>query len=160
MTETVKPIDPRILDKVYRYCAYQDRCTSEVREKLRKFELSGTEIAATIDMLREENYLDDQRYVEAYVRGKLRIKKWGKQKIRLKLKEKGLQDTLINAEMDNIEDRFYVKQLADLLEVKLRSIQRAGNHRDKLFRYAVQKGYEQGLIIDQLNAMNCNVEET
>ncbi len=159
MTENVKPIDPRVLDKVYRYCAYQDRCTSEVREKLKKLDLSGPEIGSVIQQLKDEGYLDDERYVEAYVRGKLRIKKWGKLKIKLKLKEKGLQDALINREMDNIEDDFYVKQLADLLEVKLHSIQRTGNHRDKLFRYAVQKGYEQGLVIDQLNTMNCNVEE-
>ena len=84
-----------ILTKIYKYCAYQDRCSSEVEKKLR--DLGATEIAIPqlMEHLRSERMLDDVRFVRSFVRGKFYHKKWGKQKITYELRKKRLEENLI-----------------------------------------------------------------
>ena len=49
------------LQKIKQYCAYQERCHKEVREKLHSFGLNKTEVDEIISTLINENYLNEER---------------------------------------------------------------------------------------------------
>jgi len=108
-----------------------------------------------IDYLIEEDFLNESRYVEAYVRGKFRIKKWGKNKIKLGLMNKrvyneGLFNDVVESEVTN-ED--YQKTIIELIEKKSLLISESDDlkRRDKLYRYMLGKGFESELISRELS---------
>ena len=74
--------------KIESWCAYQDRCTFEVVNKLTSFGLDESQISSLIIHLTETQFLNELRFTESFISGKIRIKKWGKIKIRMALHQK------------------------------------------------------------------------
>ena len=74
------------LQKLKHYCAYQERCHSEVKEKLYSLGVFKKEADNIIAKLIEEGYLDEERFAIAFAGGKFRIKQWGRVKIKYELK--------------------------------------------------------------------------
>jgi len=72
--------------KLERYCAYQERCHQEVVQKLKSLNIIPVAIDQIISELITNNYLNETRFAQAYVRGKFRHKKWGKIRIQSQLK--------------------------------------------------------------------------
>ena len=62
-----------VLKKVLRYCAYQDRCTQEVRNKLATFDIPDSDKKKIMQLLVDEGYLDDERYASTFVRSKIHL---------------------------------------------------------------------------------------
>jgi regulatory protein len=76
----MKELDANIQGKIMKYCAYQDRSISEVIDKLYKLEVWKEEHDKYINYLIDNLFLDEIRFTTSFVRGKFRIKHWGKQK--------------------------------------------------------------------------------
>src|SRR6478672_11536112 len=94
----------KILNKGRKYCAYQERSQQEVRDKLYSWGLHRTEVEQALSELISENYLKEERFAEAFAGGRFRIKKWGRNKIRLALQQKKVSEPLINSALKNISD--------------------------------------------------------
>ena len=138
----------KFLDRIKRYCAYRDRCHKEVSDKLKEMKVDTDMANEIISELITEGYLNEERYVLAYVRGKFRINKWGKRKILLELKQKEISQYLIKLGMKEIDENEYFEVLKTLLSTKRMSI-KAKNQYDlfnKLYSYAYRKGYESEAI--------------
>ena len=137
-----------ILKKVLRYCAYQDRCTQEVRNKLATFDMPDSEKEKIVKLLVEEGYLDDERYASTFVRSKIHLKKWGVNKIRMALKMKGISDENISNALSEIDPEIYREELIKVLKAKKINETDPYKRRAKLAQYAMQKGYEPSLVWD------------
>ena len=137
-----------ILKKVLRYCAYQDRCTQEVRNKLATFDMPSSEKDKIVKLLVDEGYLDDERYASTFVRSKIHLKKWGVNKIRMSLKMKGISDEIISNALSEIDPEIYREELIKVLKSKKINETDPYKRRAKLAQYAMQKGYEPNLVWD------------
>ncbi len=91
-----------IKQKLVSYCVYQDRCHAEVEQKMREFLLIDEAKEEIILFLLKENYLNEERFTRSYIRGKFYIKHWGKNKIRMHLKQKQISERLMNKCFDEI----------------------------------------------------------
>src|SRR5258705_1416789 len=119
--------------KIKQYCAYQERCHSEVRGKLYSYSLTGPEAGKAISKLVEENYLNEERFAVQFAGGKFRIKQWGRVKIKYELKQKRVSEYNIKIGIKEIEEEEYIKTLQKLTEKKWTSIKGEGvNHFVKL----------------------------
>ena len=96
-----------ILSKVERYCRYQERCKSEVENKLVVLEVPEKIKKSILYELSEKKYFDDSRFSNEYAIGKFRNNKWGKIKIRYHLKCKSIEKTLIDNALKKIPDNEY-----------------------------------------------------
>lgn len=137
------------LEKIKHYCAYQPRCHSEVRNKLLELKVYGHELEDIMSTLIQENYLNEEKYANAVVRGKFYYKNWGRIKIRQQLKSKGISAFLIKNAMKEIDEDDYLKTLSILAEKKLEILKSEKNKykkMNKLKNYLLQKGYENELI--------------
>ncbi|MFK7900791.1 MAG: regulatory protein RecX [Cyclobacteriaceae bacterium] len=130
--------------KLASYCSYQERCTSEVKKKLVSFELPSEKEEAIIEWLKEERYLDDQRYAVEYANGKFRLKGWGKVKIKFELKKKAINTTLINKALETITDDDYLSRLEGIVEKKELQLSKYSGlvKKQKLITYLQGRGYE------------------
>ena len=144
-----------ILKKVLRYCAYQDRCTQEVRNKLATFDMPDSEKVKILKLLVDEGYLDDERYASTFVRSKIHLKKWGVNKIRMALKMKGISDENISNALSEIDPEIYREELIKVLKSKKINETDPYKRKAKLAQYAMQKGYEPSLVWDTLKSLNC-----
>ena len=92
-----------ILDQMRRYCVTQDRCHSEVRTKLLKKHVYGDDLEEILSQLVSEDFLNEERFARSYARGKFRMNKWGKFKIRMMLKQKQVSDYCIRKGLEDTE---------------------------------------------------------
>jgi len=137
-----------ILKKVLHYCAYQDRCTQEVRTKLATFDMPDSEKKKVLKLLVDEGYLDDERYASTFVRSKIHLKKWGVNKIKMSLKMKGISEEIINDALSEIDPEIYKEELIKVLKSKKINESDPYKKKAKQAQYAMQKGYEPNLVWD------------
>ncbi len=132
------------LVKLQKYCAYQDRCHQEVRTKLLDLGVRGYDLEWVIAELIQEKFLDETRFAASYVRGKYRIKKWGRIKITIELKKRKISPYCLKKGLEEIDEEEYLDNLKTLLEKKKRTIKAKTEWemRRKLTRFAQTKGYE------------------
>jgi regulatory protein len=142
------------LIKIRDWCAYQERCQQEARDKLYDYGLKTDEVENMIAQLVNENFINEERFAIAFAGGKFRIKKWGKVKIKQELKAKHISDYCIKKGLAIIDSTEYINTLKKVLALKAKSITEKNflKKKQKLVRYALSKGYEQDLIFDVLKS--------
>ena len=140
--------------KIEAYCAYQDRCHQEVRNKLIQWSLSLEQQDQIIADLISNRFLDEERFAESYTSGKFRIKRWGRIKIRQHLKAKNIPEYCITKAIKTIDLDEYYETMIQLVEKKARELQSEKDtfkKKAKIIRYLASKGYEQDLIFEAIN---------
>jgi len=146
--------DSAIYEKLTNFCAYQERCKADVVEKLYKLKIAKDEFDVYTDKLQSENFLNEERYVKAFISAHSK-KKWGKTKIKSALSGKRLDSGLIKKYLDLIEEDDYDEQIKELLQKKWKSI-RTGSPKEKknkLIRFLLSKGFEMGKVMTAVKEM-------
>lgn len=135
-------------EKIQAYCAYQERCHLEVEKKLKSWGLIPDAIDMLIVELMQHNFLNEERFARSFARGKFRIKKWGRIKIKLELKKKSIYSKCIEYAMQEIDSDTYYDTLKEILLKKslLEKETHPYKRKAKLTRYLVSRGFEYDLI--------------
>jgi regulatory protein len=148
--KTFTPLEAK--RKAESYCAYQERSQQEVRDKLYGWGLHKADVENIIGYLIEENFLNEERFAMAYALGKFRIKGWGKIKITQGLKLKQVSTPLIKIALKQIDPNDYFEKLTTIILKKSNLIKESDPYkkRNKLYQYALGRGYENNLILEVL----------
>ena len=136
-------------------CSRQEKCSSEIMEKLKKFKVQEASMVKVLQTLKKEGFIDESRYAGMFVRDKLRINRWGKIKIQYMLSAKRIPDEIIREAMEGIDDQNYLEILKEELSKKQKSVKAENPFevRNKLARFAQQRGFESELIFQVLDEM-------
>lgn len=145
-----------IIKKLESWCAYRERCESEVRQKLLLLQADAEDTEEYLAYLRENNFLNEERFAGAFARGKFNIKSWGKKKIEQELKAKRIDGQKIRESIAAIDEGMYFLRLQDILSRKLKTMKEQDPYKrkQKLLQYALQKGYESRLILEALRSLS------
>lgn len=150
--------EKELLHKMKLWCDRQERCHSELRTKLYKEGLYGSEVEAFIAELISQNYLNEARFAQAYVSGKFRIKRWGRVKIIQNLKQKQVSDYCIKKGLQEIDEKEYLETIATLIEKKMVDYRTEKNPfllKGKVAKYIMSRGFEGDLVWGELqNVLN------
>lgn len=144
-----KPLTPdQVLEKMAKYCAYQERCVKDVKDKLKSFDLPEKEKTEILDYLLDNRFVDNERFAKAFVRGKVNQSGWGVNKIRFHLMQKGIDKELIDEALGQTDEEVYRQRLIDILKTKSKTVKAASDYekKRKLAAYAMQKGFEGPLV--------------
>lgn len=135
--------------KIEAYCAYQERCHYEVSTKLRSWGLDEEQSGRIMAHLIEYRFLDEERFAIAYASGKLRIKHWGRYKIKQGLLAKFIPKKIIQTALYSFEDEVYEQILKDLMSRKWKELEKEKDYwkrKAKLLRFLQSRGFENELI--------------
>lgn len=140
------------LQRASKFCAYRERCTFEVKEKLKSLGANYNTQEKIIALLQEGNYLDDKRFAEIYARGKHRNNKWGKEKIKNGLYQKKIETSIIETALDSLDEALYTETLSYLIAQKIARTKADSDFelRKKIADYLIGKGYEVNLVWEKL----------
>jgi regulatory protein len=147
---------PEIKLRMEAYCAYRDRCTSEVEKKLREYTLTDIQSAAIVEELRTRKFLDDVRFAHSFVSGKFRFNQWGRIRIRMELRLRKISDTLIKDAIQSMDLDAYAETITSLVERKYRETERESDvwkRKAKVIRFLSSRGFEQDLIMDAVESV-------
>lgn len=142
-------MDTEVLGKIMRYCAYQERCRQEVWRKLRDLDVMEEDREDMILYLEEEGFLDEKRFARVFAGGKFRVKRWGKRKIFVALRKKGIQESYIErAFTSEIPMEDYLSTVEYLVERQSATLKHLSpfDRKKKLYNFLTQKGYESEII--------------
>jgi regulatory protein len=134
--------------KLYRFCAYQERCHQEIENKLREWRVAATDADEIIHHLIIEGFLNEERFARAFASGKFRQKQWGRLRIKQELEQRNLTAYCIKAGLNEIAEHDYEKTIRTLV-LKKGAATEAENIfvlRDKISRFVIQKGFEPDLV--------------
>ncbi len=134
------------------YCAYQDRCHYDVEKKLKEFFLIPEARDEILLSLMSDKFLNEERFAKSYVRGKFRMKSWGRRKIVQELKKRNISEYLINIGLKEIDQDEYYSTIEKLLLKKKDTIKTEKSYelRNKLISFMMNKGFEYEEISDVL----------
>jgi regulatory protein len=148
-----KQLSPeQALQKLRHYCAYQERCHYEVKEKLYSLGLRKQQVEECISQLIEEDYLNEERFATAFARGRFRMKQWGRVKIKYELKQKQVSEYCIKKALQQIDENEYLGVLTKIAKGKYAALKKEQYlvRKKKTMDYLLQKGYEPDLINRQI----------
>ena len=124
------------LAKAQAYCARAEHCAADVRRKFYEWGLQDAEIADSIEEnLYADNFLNDQRFCEAYVHDKVAYQSWGRLKIQASLRALQLPESEIRSALENIDETAYFDNLRKLIRA------RKSDSEDKRLRFLLQRGF-------------------
>ena len=150
-----KPAPDPSLSKARAYCARQERCQQEVRDKLYAWEIPGRQVEGIISQLIGEGFLNEARFAEHFAVSKFRQKGWGRRKIEAALKARQVSAPCIALGLKSIEDDEYKATLLKLVAKRWERVKEGDVRlkRQKVFRYFLGKGYSPELIEKALVAL-------
>lgn len=138
--------------KLEHFCAYQERCHSEVVNKLYSLKMTADEIDAIVVQLIESNFLNETRFACSFARGKHRIKHWGRIRITNELKMRHISPFNITMALKEISDEEYEATFEQLSERCWNGIHEKNvlKKRKKFCDYMLRRGYESFLVYDKV----------
>jgi regulatory protein len=147
---------------IYRFCNYQERSHQEVKDKLYELGSYPEEVGNLLSELIEAGLLNEERFANSFVRGRFRIKLWGRIKIVQHLKQHRISDYLIKKALKQIDPSEYyatAERLAGKKWETLKAERDSYQKRGKVFRYMQQKGYESGMISELIKGIADELED-
>ncbi len=152
--QPIKITDPHLaLIKMQSWCAYQERCQQDARNKLYELGLWTEAVENIIVKLIEDNFLNEERFAMQFAKGKFNIKKWGRIKIKQELKQKRISEYCLKKALQQIDEEEYIATLTKVIATKKRLMTEKNpiKLKFKLATFAISKGYERDLVFDVLN---------
>jgi regulatory protein len=119
-----------------------------VTEKLKTFELTQKEKDEILDYLIDNRFVNNTRFAQAFVKGKINQSGWGLNKIRFHLMQKGIDKEIIDEALQTYDEETYRQRLIDVLKIKAKTVKAENDfeRNRKLAAYAMQKGFEANLV--------------
>jgi regulatory protein len=143
--------DKIIIEKIQSYCLYQERCVNEVKNKLFSLKVSSKSANDIIEYLIDNDYLNEERYAKMFIQGKLRIKKWGRIKLKYELRLKGIDIKIINKYINQINEEDYIKYFNEFSTNKIKFLKGSTDQKKRSFiNYFTYRGWENDLIYQKL----------
>lgn len=147
------------LNTCIRTLAKSNKTQYEICEKLKKFDYDIETIDEILIRLKKLGYIDDDKYVENFIRVKKANSKYSKKMICFKLMQKGIDKNLINEKISEatIDDYLCGYNLALKKYKKLNGIKI--EKRRKLLNHLYMKGFDSDTCTKILREIEKNTDE-
>lgn len=149
-----------VFRKLSARCTTREYCVSEVREKMRNWNISRADEDSVVEQLIAERFIDEERYTRAFVNDQFRFSGWGRIKISYTLRQKHIDSLTISQAVQSIDPDEYMATLIKILKGKLRALKLLPQQvqSEKLMRFALSRGFEFNLVREALKELSLECE--
>ena len=145
-----------VLGKMQALCSKTEKCSFDVEQKIKNYPLDEKDRDWILNQLKEDKFIDDQRFAGFFVKDKFRFNKWGRIKIRHAMHMKKIDDQIIDRALEEqLDEAEYLEVLKELLVSKNRSLKDKNmfSRKGKLVRFATQRGFEPELVFERVEGV-------
>ncbi len=148
-----------VIQKLESYCSYQERCHTEVQEKLRGYDISILDKERVIVHLIDTNFLNEERFASLFTISKFHQKKWGKIRIKNELKARRISDFLISKSLKEIPMEEYATTFDSLSEKYWETLPErdSSKKRKKFCDFLLRKGWESNSVYEKLKQLEKSI---
>ena len=127
----------------------------EVYKKLRTFSSSNSDINEVIGKLISDDYLNETRFSESFVRGKFKNKNWGRIRLSLELKKRSISNKNIEIAMRQIDEDDYKNKFKERFYFLVEKFKNEKKivMKKKIFDYFNYRGWEHAIIYNEINKL-------
>ena len=145
-----------LYESAIKYIGIRLRSIKEIKEYLIKKENDVEIINRVCNKLLESNYLDDERFTKAYIKDKLNFTTMGDYKIRKELERFGIDSTIIEDNISNIDNSLLETKMKKIIEKDIRTNKKYSgvNLKNKIYNHLLSQGYSQSKVINIINTYN------
>lgn len=148
-----KPIsEEEVLSRLRQLCSRSEKCRQDIYNKILQWKYKEN-CDRIIKLLEDDNFINEARYCDAFVRDKIKFMGWGKIKIKFNLKGKNIPENIINSALENYPENEYKQMILKELEKKNKSLKEKDKikQKQKLLAFASQRGYESNIIFNMVD---------
>ena len=141
--------------RLARQCAMTEYAPADIKQKVLRAGLGNDAAERLVGQLMDEGYVNEERYVYAFVHDKFELCHWGRRKIAIALAQKGLRGNMVQSNLAEINEAKYLQVLGEILRTKNKQISAASNQErfQKLLRFAASRGFELPLAYQVVEQM-------
>jgi regulatory protein len=140
------------LTVAYRYLNRRERTVAEVRRRLERAAIADGDAERAVETLREENYLNDERFVVMFVQDKRELEQWGSERIERALVARGIDRRLARKALSGSPHQSELARALELLQHRFPSPPADRRERDRALGVLLRKGYDSELALEALAA--------
>jgi regulatory protein len=126
----------KAFEKAIRFLGYRIRTEKEVRDKLSQKEFDQKVIDKILKKLKKMNYINDQKFIEDWVKDRISIKPTGKKLLKFELRQKGIDEIKTQKQLDKLVNE----------KSELSMAQKALSKAEKQYKNLVKKEAKQKII--------------
>ena len=135
----------------YRLLAIRSRSIKEIKEKLKKKGFEESLIIEVIDYLERLDYLNDRQFASAWVNSRISTKPVGLLKLRYELKDKGIDNKIIEEVLSKLKENYNEYEVAcDLAKKRMKKLSKIDSLKAKrrIFNYLLRRGFSYELVCE------------
>ena len=143
------------LAKMRRWCAMQERCTVEVKIRSAANGISEANTKKIIAELKDEGFINEERFAKLYAGGKFRNKKWGRDRIIGELRARQISDEDIKMGISEIDEEQYRQNIVKMVEEKIATTDHSNPvlFKHRLSKPVIAKGYEADMVFEVIDEL-------
>ena len=136
------------LQSLMRFCAYRERAEYEVHQKAVQLGMLPAQIKSAMATLKEEGFLNQERFLRAYVHDKRTFQGWGPYKIQAHLRHYQIPNADIQQALDEVSPEIWMTSLQKLVHQKTSLPPEDWDvvQRQKMFRWLYGRGFSSDQI--------------
>lgn len=157
-------IDTEYFDIYYKtinYITRKLRSEKEVNDFIDKYEVDNKNKQEIIKKLKEIGLLNDINFVKAYISDKIYLSTSGPNKIKADLLQHDISETVINIELDKIDDTIIIDKLTKLITKKIKTNTKYAGYylKQKIVGELTNLGYETNKIIEIYDSLKIETDD-
>lgn len=149
-------VDSRIGEYYYassKYISVRVRSKKEIRDYLKRKNVSDEDIEVVISKLVKNKLLDDEYFCKCFIKDKLKFTNWGEYRIKLELKKHNIDENIIASYAHLFNSDIIYEKIEKIVEKQIKSNRKLDNYklRNKLYYHLLNLGYSSNVVVEVLN---------
>lgn len=140
-----------IYNKCIKYISVRLRSINEMREYMKKKNVSSSLIDEVITKLLKNKLLDDEVFTKAFINDKLNFTTMGPYRIELELQKHNIDNKIISKYISEIDDNKLNEKINKQITKLIKSNHGKTNIKNKIYNNLLNLGYSSEFILENLN---------
>lgn len=143
-----------------RLCSRAERSSGDAKRLMATWEVPEQDRIGVLRRLKEERFIDDERYATAFVREKVNLNGWGEYKIRSALRRKGIAEDIIARAIREISPEQSTQRLVERLQRKLKIVKYTSLYdlKNKLIRHGIALGFSMETLLPHVEQLTRDIK--